>query len=181
MPGLIWFFLSFYYPSFCPYISYYLSPSDSSTPVFSPISAAARPVITPRIYRAVCYHHICYSRIPGLRPATRHNFMIGQVTMYCGTVFCQGVIYTPISSNSIVSSTAPMDGCTHAPASWRSGPMPDIHQTSRWWNPARHHNFAFWATFLDPKKICRSYVDLSTKGAKQPVLCPRPKHTWLIK
>ena len=29
--------------------------------------------------------------------------------------------------------------------------------------------------FLDPKKWCKSCVDHSKKGAKQPILCPTPK------
>ena len=52
--------------------------------------------------------------------------------------------------------------------------------TSPLWRPyikssTWHHNFDLLATFLDPKKWCRSCVDPSTKEAKRPILCSRPK------
>ena len=35
--------------------------------------------------------------------------------------------------------------------------------------------FRFLATFLDPKKGCRSCLDPSTKGEKRPILYTMPK------
>ena len=57
--------------------------------------------------------------------------------MYCATMFCRRVIYTPISSSPTVSSASPMCGYTYDTFSWSSRPMLTILRTARWWKPAR--------------------------------------------
>ena len=107
-----------YYSHFIllPSISYSLSIYYSSLPVSSPISSAVCPNLIPRISISGCSQHLRESHIPGLRSAARHNFMIGQVVMYCETMFWRQVIYTPISYNPTVSSTSPMVWYTHVPS-----------------------------------------------------------------
>ena len=57
--------------------------------------------------------------------------MIGQVTIYCETMFWQRATYTLISSYTTIESADPMGEYTHVLSSWRSGTMKATHWISR--------------------------------------------------
>ena len=79
-----------------------------------------------------CSHHLRESLIPGLRSTARHKSMMGQVTMYCATVFWRRAIFTPI---------------------WAHARHPKNRQTARWWNPARAFSRWGFTTYVsDPNK-----------------------------
>ena len=101
------------------------SPSSTPTPLFlsfrirfpPPFSSypytSNFPSLIPMISRAGCSHHRLDRRIPGIRLAANHKFMVVRVTMYCATAFWWREIYIPISSSPTISSAAPMGGYTH--------------------------------------------------------------------
>ena len=72
-----------------------LYPPTPRTPPPPPFAAACL-ALNPTISRAGCSHHQLDRLITGSRSATKHKFMIRQVTIYCATVFWRRAIYTPI-------------------------------------------------------------------------------------
>ena len=83
------------------------------------------------IFRAGCSHHCLDGRIPRFRSAAKHKSMIGQVAIYCATVFWRRAIHTLISSSPDIASAAPMGEYTHVPYGQRLGPMPAIRCAAR--------------------------------------------------
>ena len=119
-----------------PTLPLHLPPIPSS-PSPPPTSDDTCPALIPRMFRAGCSHH----RFDGFSPrflfAARHKPMIGQVIMYCTTMFWKRAIYTSISSSPTFSIAAPMGGYIHDPPHWCLGIMPAIRHTAHWWKPLR--------------------------------------------
>ena len=61
--------------------------------------SAAALYFDPSRYKSSCSHHHWDTHAPGLQIHSSKRSIFGRVAIYCATVFCLLVIYTPISSN----------------------------------------------------------------------------------
>ena len=85
---------SSHYPSSrSPYytLSLPLNPPYQYTPHTPTFACTA---LIPKIFRVGCSHHVCKSRTTGLCYSARHKSTIGQVAIYCATIFWRRAIYT---------------------------------------------------------------------------------------
>ena len=110
-----------YVPILC-YISYLnttclqllpvVSSCTASYPRFSSSLSDAAATLSLSPIKPMHYfsHHLQETQAPGPRADLSQRYIIGHVTIYCASIFCLFLIYTPISSKTASSMAAAMGG-----------------------------------------------------------------------
>ena len=128
-----------------------LHPPDSyQYPPPSPPSSPA--TWTPGNTRYSCYHHLFDSCDPGLLPISRHRSIMGQVYMYCVTIFCHMEIYISISSKTTSLIASPKGGYSHITSTCFCGIFSKIRLVTIWLKPTKFSSWGGLHSCLQPKQ-----------------------------
>ena len=142
-------FGSWYFAAYLSVSSYSLSPS-------SPATAAVNLYPTSSSYSFS--QHLLATHAPGILTFSSHRSRIGRVAMYCATVFCLFITYSPISLHPYSCIAVSSGGYYQLSSTFRFDCLPVILMDTMCWNPTRAWPMRGVINHLSDRKISTAFT-----------------------